>query len=201
MRDAELAARIARGHKTCNACGEIKSFGEFGRLSQSADGYDYRCKACQTARYQRWYAANHPAAERGEAIRAEREKRLQEQKKPCSKCGVVKSFAEFHKDPRKTDGLYSCCAICWTEVTIRRTKILNASPVSYQQVLEQHGMWCHICGGAIETRKQLQFDHVVPLHRGGPHSANNIRPAHAFCNISKGTKSIEEMMVLEQRFF
>lgn len=57
-----------------------------------------------------------------------------------------------------------------------------------QAVLDEFGMVCHICGEAIKDRTDLHFDHVVPLSRGGAHSVDNIRPAHARCNQRKGAR-------------
>lgn len=70
---------------------------------------------------------------------------------------------------------------------LRRARVHNAriGKVSYAAILRQHGWVCHICGGSIAGRADLHFDHVVPLSRGGSHSNDNIRPAHAFCNLSK----------------
>ena len=62
--------------------------------------------------------------------------------------------------------------------------------VSYVAILAKWGMVCHICGGEIADRTDLHFDHVIPLARGGAHAERNIRPSHAFCNLSKGARLI-----------
>ena len=50
-------------------------------------------------------------------------------------------------------------------------------------------MVCHICGEAIEDGAtgagKLNFDHVIPLAKGGRHSAENIKPSHFKCNRAK----------------
>lgn len=56
-------------------------------------------------------------------------------------------------------------------------------------------MVCHICSRRVEDNSQLHFDHVIPLSRGGEHSNDNIKVSHAVCNMSKGTKLIEEIRV------
>jgi 5-methylcytosine-specific restriction endonuclease McrA len=63
-------------------------------------------------------------------------------------------------------------------------------PADYAQILIEHGMVCHICGGDIADRSDLHFDHVIPLARGGEHSVENIRPSHARCNLQKGPRLI-----------
>lgn len=61
--------------------------------------------------------------------------------------------------------------------------------VDYTKLLEIYGTVCHICGGAIQDGN-LHFDHVIPLSRGGSHSMDNIKPAHASCNQQKFNKII-----------
>lgn len=71
----------------------------------------------------------------------------------------------------------------------RAMKIANGyERVDLEALLAEHGMFCHICKTPIATRSDLHFDHVIPLSKGGPHYAANIRPAHAKCNLSKGSK-------------
>jgi 5-methylcytosine-specific restriction endonuclease McrA len=55
-------------------------------------------------------------------------------------------------------------------------------------VLERDGMVCHVCAGSIADLSDLHFDHVIPLARGGAHHADNIKPAHALCNLRKSDK-------------
>ena len=65
--------------------------------------------------------------------------------------------------------------------------------VSYEEVIRRHGMICHLDGLPILTRKDCQIDHVIPLARGGPHTYENLRPAHAECNRRKNDKLMSEI--------
>ncbi len=62
------------------------------------------------------------------------------------------------------------------------------APVDYAAVLAEHGMHCHICDAPITSPGDLHFDHVIPLSKGGPHARENLRPAHARCNLRKGAR-------------
>ena len=62
------------------------------------------------------------------------------------------------------------------------------SETDYAAILLRDGMVCHICSGVIESMADLHFDHVIPLAKGGPHAAENIRPSHALCNMKKGAR-------------
>lgn len=73
----------------------------------------------------------------------------------------------------------------------------QAGPVDYAAILAEFGMVCHLCGGEIESRPELNFDHVIPLTRGGPHVQENIRPSHKSCNLRKGSKLMAELTVAE----
>ena len=66
-----------------------------------------------------------------------------------------------------------------------------------EEILEKHGAICHICGLDIDLKAprkigeqgwelSIHYDHVVPVVEGGPDTAENVRPAHALCNLKKG---------------
>jgi 5-methylcytosine-specific restriction endonuclease McrA len=74
-------------------------------------------------------------------------------------------------------------------------KATAVEKVSYEAILAEHGMICHICGERIADKSDLHFDHVVPLSRGGSHTAENIRPSHAWCNLSKHARPLEEVLL------
>lgn len=65
-----------------------------------------------------------------------------------------------------------------------------------QQVLDLYGINCHICNklinlkasryaGADGWEDSLHLDHVTPISKGGPDTLDNVRPAHAICNLQK----------------
>ena len=51
---------------------------------------------------------------------------------------------------------------------------------------------CYICGTQLWEGVNLEFDHVVPLARGGIHCADNVRPACRPCNRRKHSKTLDE---------
>jgi 5-methylcytosine-specific restriction endonuclease McrA len=71
-----------------------------------------------------------------------------------------------------------------------RKAATQTAPIDYSEILREYGMVCHICGGDIADQRDLHFDHVIPLARGGEHSVENIRPSHARCNLQKGPRLI-----------
>lgn len=57
-------------------------------------------------------------------------------------------------------------------------------------IIDRDGMVCHLCTELIASWADLHFDHVIPLARGGPHTYENIKPSHRWCNQSKGAKML-----------
>lgn len=55
-------------------------------------------------------------------------------------------------------------------------------------ILAEANGHCHYCG----KEAKLTLDHVIPLSKGGKHSASNAMPACKHCNSSKGNKMLEE---------
>jgi hypothetical protein len=89
-------------------------------------------------------------------------------------------------------------------------------PVDTLAVFDRDNWVCGICGDAIDPAGRWQrperdagvegrsdgaqseenkwlpsLDHIVPLSRGGSHSMDNVRAAHALCNSWRGLHSIE----------
>jgi hypothetical protein len=73
-------------------------------------------------------------------------------------------------------------------------------PYSKEEVLLTYGTDCHICNLPIDIemsrkpgipgwQKALHIDHVIPMSKGGSDTLDNVRPSHAYCNLSKGSKT------------
>jgi 5-methylcytosine-specific restriction endonuclease McrA len=63
----------------------------------------------------------------------------------------------------------------WETNSKRRAKVTA-------EVLEVWGGNCHLCGrDGADTA-----DHIVPRSAGGPHTLDNLRPAHQACNQARG---------------
>jgi hypothetical protein len=89
--------------------------------------------------------------------------------KTCKKCGKVKSFSEFHRDKRRTDGYRDECRACGTARRnhYRKThrKAAALADRKYKQAMRQrdraevfahYGTSCACCGAT----ENLTIDHV-----------------------------------------
>ena len=100
------------------------------------------------------------------------------------------------KNPEKVKG-YS------RRMTAKRKalKLSNGhSPYTDKEVFSLYGTDCHICKEPIDFNAPrqayigegwelgLQFDHLIPLTKGGSDNLENIRPSHALCTIKKRNK-------------
>lgn len=59
--------------------------------------------------------------------------------------------------------------------------------VDYEAILIRDCGLCGICGNPIPPQ-ELEFDHIVPLSRGGLHISENIQATHSLCNRRKHSK-------------
>jgi len=63
--------------------------------------------------------------------------------------------------------------------------------VSRLAIYERDDWTCHICGDQVDRNAQVPdlaapvLDHVIPIVRGGPHTEDNLKTAHFYCNSVK----------------
>jgi 5-methylcytosine-specific restriction endonuclease McrA len=58
-------------------------------------------------------------------------------------------------------------------------------------IIKRDGRSCYLCGLLVKWR-EVTLDHVLPLSRGGSHTAENLRVACGPCNFSKQHRTVEE---------
>lgn len=77
----------------------------------------------------------------------------------------------------------------------RRAKTLGADIAEvgavYEQVARARRIRCYWCLRFV-PRSQRHVDHIIPLSKGGSHTAANLCCSCAACNLSKGAKMPEE---------
>lgn len=78
------------------------------------------------------------------------------------------------------------------QVALRRARKKNApsiEKIDREALFNRDGWICWLCGQPV-TIDTVSLDHVIPLSRGGAHTADNLRTAHRLCNSRKGAKII-----------
>jgi 5-methylcytosine-specific restriction endonuclease McrA len=67
------------------------------------------------------------------------------------------------------------------------------------EVIDSHGSDCYLCKKAIDLsaprsigskgwESSFHIEHAIPLFKGGNDTIKNVRPAHAICNLRKGSR-------------
>ena len=196
---------IFDGGKRCSQCREVKSLDSFPRRNTTPCGYKPNCKDCAKAYYEankeRILARQHEYYKNNaEALNARRRERYRdnpEERLEAHRAWRKENPEKARESDRKYRAKYYKENYDKIMANTRKYQARKAGArvevVSYTAILEEHGMVCHICGEDIESRKQLHFDHVVPISRGGEHSMANIRPSHESCNCRKSNKLMEEL--------
>lgn len=192
----------------CGTCKTQKSVKDFHRNNSRKTGYSNACKVCvlkrTKARYDKnpefyraktskWREKNPGAA--NEMARRYREKYPERAK------DSVRRYKQANQESIKL--ATKAWAIKNHESILSRNRQKRAikrnaisEPYTKDDILNRWGTDCHICNKPIDltaSRRRsngLHLDHVIPLSKGGPDIIANIKPAHAFCNISKKDKLI-----------
>jgi len=64
----------------------------------------------------------------------------------------------------------------------------RVTPEIRRRILERDNYACQSC----DSEDVLEIDHVIPISRGGSSDDDNLQVLCAFCNRSKGAKTLEE---------
>jgi len=156
-------------------------------------GYHYHhrnketpCEECYAARREQakqTYEANKEAANRRSMSWAKRN--------PDKISKYQRTYTLSHMDKKRAKD--------------RKRKALKLNnghePYTEAQVFEAYGTNCYLCDMPINLlaprnangfnwRSGLHIDHFVPLSLGGPDKLDNVRPSHAWCNMSKTNKLV-----------
>jgi 5-methylcytosine-specific restriction endonuclease McrA len=155
--------------KECSKCGVLKPAHEFTAESRHADGLRSECKTCyftpeRYAQDQEWRKKN-----------PERVRQYNLRSRPARDAYTI----QWKKDHPELTRLQDA-----RKRAKRRSNsgIRDLTPAQWKDIKAAYKFCCAYCG---EKRERLTMDHVVPLVKGGAHTAANIVPACARCNSKK----------------
>ena len=152
------------------------------------------CKSCNTKRVVDWKRNNKEhynkysrTLAKTDKVKAARKSRRKSKSEPQNKS---------YKDKWRKENLHKYREY---ERTRRAKRLSNGyEKYSESEVISFYGARCHLCseeinltaprrpGSGEDWEKSLHIDHLIPISRGGPDTLENVRPAHAICNLSKG---------------
>jgi len=166
--------------RRCQVCEKDLPITAFRRRGKSAD-YPDTCAAChkasqpeRQASYRRGYAQRPEVKERNKV-------RQRRARKNNPEAFLVKS---------------------WRERASEMGAEYEETPL--EALYGLYGTECYICGHEAETGgprrpERLEWDHLMPLARGGAHSLANLRPVHGRCNQVKQWRTPPEVVSLLER--
>lgn len=138
----------------------------------------------------------------------------------CVNCGETKPITDFHRNGAEPNGKPAWrleCKVCYNiKRRENRTKSTHSTFVGHQKwrgeevVDYTHQDWkevmiffggeCAYCGCTPLKGKRLTKDHLKPVSEGGLTTPDNIVPACASCNSSKGAEDFKDWY-MRQPFF
>lgn len=162
--------------KACKHCDEVKPLESFYRWTRSKDGRADWCKACRSShdksvapqtkvRFTKWYHANKPQHQAG------------------NKRWIAKNRAKHNTYQKVYGHRRRCTMLCSTY-----------TPLTVAQWQETLLVFNHACAYCLRQGVPLEQEHMMPISRGGAHSADNVVPACRSCNASKATRSLLEFI-------
>jgi hypothetical protein len=205
---------ITPGHKWCHTCQQEKPLDYFTCDRTHKDGHASKCKDCSKAASLSYYQSHRERLMVYMRTKyASLHQRSKKSKHPYpiplppstfSKLAYNYAYYTAHREQiliQKREYLRAN-RMRYREIAMRRSarkRGATIGKVSYAQILERDGRFCHICEKDILSHHILHFDHVIPLARGGNHTEDNIKPSHNVCNMRKGKRLLSEMMPFLRR--
>lgn len=180
------ACRYAVGPSNCLQCGEP--------VAERCGVRGPKPKYCSTRCRNRASTARHPDRVAARTAKWVAQKRAEKRVLTCRFCGDEYETARSRS---------RCCAkpICLkaaerdcTSTHGRRRRKLKAAGgerISRRAIYERDKWMCQLCRKPIDVALKApdpgsaSLDHVIPLARGGKHSAANLQAAHLRCNLRK----------------
>ena len=69
--------------------------------------------------------------------------------------------------------------------------------LEWEEILTDFKHCCAYCGGTEDEKGPMQQDHVIPVAKGGLHTADNVVPCCGDCNRRKATKTLPSLDELD----
>lgn len=174
-----LSVTIEDGRKYCSGCEEQKPVTDeyFFRDNFSNDGFYSMCKVCKSQKTSKWFDKN-------KEYREEYDRKYYLRNKEY--------YSLMHKKFIRENAGYEAVA------NQKRVAMMKKLPNTFtledwNKAKEHFNFKCAYCEMVEEENinkfgRGLEQEHVVPLSKGGPFTADNIIPACRTCNSSKRDK-------------
>lgn len=169
----------------CCFCNKILDESYFYKDKSKTSGYKPRCKKCDRL--------SLDIQKRKEYERNYRIKNYQKRKDIVLRS--IRKNIEHHKNIqtqyRKTDNFH---ILHRKHGATRRARMANAfiEQVNYQEIYLQANKKCYYCGIDL-LFSNAEFDHYIPISKGGKHEFSNIKCSCIKCNRAKAASLPQEV--------
>lgn len=140
-----------------------------GRAKKKANRAAYYAAHREEARA---YAREHPGSQSGDRHKRSKAERMAEWR--ASNPEKAKEASVRQAKTRRA--------------RIRGATVADLTRQQWVAILEAYNLSCAYCN---EPLTKVTVDHVLPISKGGGHTATNVVPACPSCNLRKATKIIE----------
>jgi hypothetical protein len=197
--------------KTCKMCKQgfpktLEYFYKHGKYLQSA------CRECAKARSRANRLANPKkirAIERASYAanpeKAKARKKAYYKANPKKVKAIVKAWAKANLEKKKANDK------AWKKANPEKEKAYanrrrarklgnGFEPYTHEEIFKTYGTNCYLCdmpinlqvsgkpGSNPQWRSGLNIEHFIDIALGGSDTIENVRPSHAWCNLTKGSK-------------
>jgi 5-methylcytosine-specific restriction endonuclease McrA len=161
--------------KECTNCKQTKPADEFYKDKRRRDGLYSWCKECFDAHARTAYHLNIDKERARSRIYGQSEAGRKNSRKRCRRW--------YYKNHERAKLL--------ARNNQARRRSNDTEIINYESILKRDGYVCYLCGLPVKP-EDINFDHKIPLSRGGAHTEENIGVTHEWCNKSKKDKTPKE---------
>jgi 5-methylcytosine-specific restriction endonuclease McrA len=180
------------GMKWCYYRKHFRPRAEFPKNKSKKDGLSVECSDCNRVISGKYYQTHREEVlEKLKETRPDKKWRQENQEK-CLKHQRRRQRSPEHREKarereRRTGS--GAARQAKRRAQIAGTKTEN---ISREDIIERDGAACYLCGRELSL-SEATLEHVIPIARGGSHTADNLRIACMFCNQRKGAKLLSEL--------
>lgn len=172
--------------KTCTRCGQTKPLSEFNSDKRHKDDHTSECRACHREIVRE---VDHKRRE-AEPEKIRESTRRSVRKWRAANPEYSREYWQAHPEKNRANSAKR-------RALKRKATIGDLTAIAriYDVAANSDHVRCYLCGELIPNGER-HVDHIVPLSKGGLHTASNLAIACAACNLSKYAKLPEEVGLL-----